>query len=139
MITNGARIVIEKGCKARGIAAHTSAVVISVTALGADYNHSVKVVFKMLNGFSAGKTFGFYARHSNRLADLLVNLNDGNPTHTIKVRAISKAESLAAFANAVLHGSVARAKRDAETAEPICRRCELVGSKCACEPSGDFV
>jgi len=85
-LTVGDKIVIEKGCKARNVAAHVSGQITDITPLGADYAHAVRVTFRLLNGFAAGQTRVFFARHANRLADPLVNLNDGNPLHKIVIR-----------------------------------------------------
>ena len=85
-LTTGDRVIIEKGCAARGVAKGTTAQIINVIELGADYTHSVAVRFQMLNGMKSGKVFTFYARHINRLADGFVNLNDGNPLHKIVIR-----------------------------------------------------
>lgn len=85
MLTVGDRIWIEKGCTTRRITKGTSARVIAIRPLGADYSHSVAVTFQMLNGFRAGETVTWYARHVNRLNDCTVNLNDGNPLHKIVI------------------------------------------------------
>lgn len=89
-LTVGARVQLVKGCKARGLDKGISARVQSVTELGADYGHNVKVVLQPLNGFQTTKTFAFYARHINRLSDVIVRLNDGNPSHTIEVRRVAR-------------------------------------------------
>jgi hypothetical protein len=86
----GTRVQLVKGCKARGLDKGITARVQSVTELGADYGHSVKVVLQPLNGFQTTRTFGFYARHINRLSDVIVRLNDGNPSHTIEVRRVAR-------------------------------------------------
>lgn len=78
-IIEGQTVTITKGCKARGIK-KGRALVVSITELGADYGHSVKVVLAY-----NGKNYAFFARHVNRLSDPEVNLNDGDPTHAIKV------------------------------------------------------
>lgn len=89
-LTVGARVQLVKGCKARGLDKGVSARVQSVTELGADYGHEVKVVLQPLNGFQAAKNFAFYARHINRLSDAIVRLNDGNPSHVIEVRRVAR-------------------------------------------------
>ncbi len=86
-LTVGSTIRVEKGCKARDITKGTTAKIWAVRELGPDYSHSVAVTFTMLNGFKAGKSMTFYARHANRLSDAIVNLNDGNPLHKIMVSA----------------------------------------------------
>ena len=82
-ITAGTTVTITKGCKARGIK-KGRALVVSVTPMGADYGHFVRVVLAY-----HGSNYVFSARHINRLSDPEVNLNDGNPTHTIKIKAKS--------------------------------------------------
>lgn len=85
-ITAGTRVRIEKGCNAREVVKGTTALVKAVEALGAEYSHSVRVQLQFLNGFGAGRVISFYARHPNRLADAVISMNDGNPTHRIEVR-----------------------------------------------------
>lgn len=80
------RVMITKGCKALGIDKGTTARVVSVEALGAEYSHSVRVCVQFINGFKAGKTFALFARHTNRLADPIVRFNNGNPSNTVEVR-----------------------------------------------------
>jgi hypothetical protein len=80
-ITPGTRIVIEKGCRARDVVKGQRATVETVTALGADYGHSVKVQLRI-----GTRLVGFHARHMNRLSDFYVSMNDGNPLHKIIVR-----------------------------------------------------
>ena len=82
----GTRILLVKGCKARELGKGTLAQIQSIEPLGAEYSHAVRVVFKALNGFRAGKTFVFFARHPNRLNDTVVRMNDGNPLHSIEVK-----------------------------------------------------
>lgn len=84
-LTVGTRVRIEKGCAARGVAKNVTAQVTDVTPLGADYSYSVRVSLRLLNGFGAGKVVRLFASHPNRLADTVVNMNDGNPTHRIQV------------------------------------------------------
>lgn len=88
-LTIGTRIKFEKGCKARGIDKGCSAKVTAIEPMGPDYGHCVRVTFTMLNGFKGGKVFSFYARHMNRLSDVFVRMNDGNPSHTIEVKRAS--------------------------------------------------
>jgi len=82
----GTRVVLTKGCKARGLDKGITAQIIEVRAMGAEYGHCVKVAIKPLNGFKTASTFAFFARHVNRLTDAIVRMNDGNPSHTIEVR-----------------------------------------------------
>jgi hypothetical protein len=72
----GARVKIDKGCSAK---------VTEIAPMGAEYSHCVRVVLAMSNGFKAGKTFAFYARHPNRLGDIVIRMNDGNPLHVIEI------------------------------------------------------
>jgi hypothetical protein len=76
----GTRVRIVKGCAARSVAKNGTAQIVSVTPLGADCGHSVRVVLSY-----AGRTLVFFARHPNRLADAVVRLNDGNPLHTVEI------------------------------------------------------
>jgi hypothetical protein len=85
-ITVGDRLVLTKGCKARGLDKGITVRVESAEPMGAEYSHCARVVLKPLNGFKAGKTFVLFARHANRLADPIIRLNDGNPSNTIEVR-----------------------------------------------------
>lgn len=85
MLKENDKVVVFKGCKARGIARWVICRVKGVKPLGADYGHTVKVILLALNGLKGGQRFSFYARHMNRLDDVIINLNDGNPTHTIQV------------------------------------------------------
>jgi hypothetical protein len=86
MVTTGTRVLILKGCNARGITKGTTAKVADVRELGADYGHAVKVSLTWSGGVNAGKTFGFYVRHKNRLTDAVVQMNDGNPMHKIRLQ-----------------------------------------------------
>ena len=88
-ISIGLKLQITKGCNARSITKGVSIRVLEIEPMGAEYSHSVKVRFQLLNGFGAGKTFVFYARHVNRLSDSIVRLNDGNPSHVIEVRHVA--------------------------------------------------
>jgi hypothetical protein len=84
-LVTGTRVVIVKGCNARDVVKGTHAVV-TVTPLGAEYGHSVRVTLQFLNGTGAGRLVPFYARHLNRLSDPVVRLNDGNPLHVVEIR-----------------------------------------------------
>ena len=88
-IAINARVKIEKGCKARGIDKGCSAQVTAIEPMGADYGHCVRVTLMMLNGFKSGKTVSFYARHINRLSDIFIRMNDGNPSHVIEIKRAS--------------------------------------------------
>ena len=88
-VTVGTRLQITKGCNARGVTKGVTVRVLSVEALGADYGHSVKVRFQPINGFKTSQIFAFYARHTNRLADPIVRMNDGNPSHVIEARRVA--------------------------------------------------
>lgn len=80
-LKQGDTVIVDKGCRARGINKGSHAYLETVTELGADYGHSVKVVLS----FGHRKVV-FYARHRNRLGDAFVSLNDGNPSHRITIR-----------------------------------------------------
>jgi hypothetical protein len=84
-LTPGNRVTIAKGCKAREVNKGVTALVKSVTPLGPEYSHQVRVTIQLLNGFLAGRNLSFYARHPNRLSDAVVRMNDGNPLHVIEV------------------------------------------------------
>lgn len=85
-LTVGARVRIEKGCNAREVVKGTTAQIKSITALGAEYSHAVRVTLFFVNGRLSGRTLTFYARHMNRLSDVIVGMNDGRPEHRIEVR-----------------------------------------------------
>lgn len=87
-LTAGTKIVIAKGCNARQVAKGTKAVVSAVVALGAEYGHMVKVViaFPAARMGLPERNIAFYVRHTNRLADAVIGMNDGNPSHRIEVR-----------------------------------------------------
>lgn len=84
-ITIGSKIVVSKGCKALNITAHTSATVVAIQPMGAEWGYFVKVTFQFTNGFNAGKQRTLWARHMNRLGDITINLNDGNPLHKVQI------------------------------------------------------
>ncbi len=84
-ITVGTKVKIAKGLQSTYVTKGLSASVVEVVEMGAEWGHSVKVVLKMLNGFEAGKTKIFFARHKNRLADVSVRLNKGDPTKYIEI------------------------------------------------------
>jgi hypothetical protein len=88
-IKPGDRLRVEQGCKPLGLDKGITCRVESITELGADYSHAVKVVLRPLNGFKAGRQLGFYARHVNRLADDHIRLNDGNPSHKLLLRRVT--------------------------------------------------
>lgn len=81
----GMLVKVVKGCQAREIPKDITLQVVETKELGADYSYAVSVVFKILNGFKAGQTIKWFARHSNRLSDAVVRLNNGNPTNVIEV------------------------------------------------------
>jgi hypothetical protein len=82
------KVRVEKGCKALGITKGSTAKVQSVTELGPNYSHAVRVELLFLNSFAHGKTFRLYARHMNRLGDVFVNLNTDRPGDKIVVVAL---------------------------------------------------
>lgn len=80
------RVIIAKGCKARGVTKGATAVVKAVEPMGAEFGHNVRITLYFLNSFMSGKTVSFYARHINRLGDVFVSMNDGRPENRIEVR-----------------------------------------------------
>lgn len=86
-ITVGTKVAIVKGCKPLDIAKNTTARVVAVQEMGAEWSHQVRVTLQFLNGFKAGQTRTLWARHPNRLGDITVNLNDGNPLHKVQIQA----------------------------------------------------
>lgn len=85
-IVVGDRVVIVKGNSKDGLNKNVTARVTVVDELGPEYSHSVRVVLVPVNGFGAGRSFVYYARHINRMSDPVVNLNTGNPLQTLKIR-----------------------------------------------------
>ena len=79
MTTTDAMVRVTKGCKARDIPKGTVARV-TVVELGPKYSHQVQVTLRY-----STRVLSFYARHINRLNDPVVNLNDGDPTHTLQI------------------------------------------------------
>lgn len=73
--------MVAKGCAARGVVKGMRATVTAIELLGPEYSHQVRVQLSM--GIVRQS---WYARHLNRLSDPVVNLNDGNPLHTIQFR-----------------------------------------------------
>lgn len=90
MIEVGAKVIVDKGCKARGVQKGATAQVQKVEVLGKEFGYTVQVVLHFLNTMLSGKVLTFYARHQNRLGDELVSLNDGQPDHRIVVRVKKK-------------------------------------------------
>lgn len=80
------RVIVQKGCVARGVVKGVTAKVTKIEPMGAEFGHSAKVALCLMNGFNAGKTVVFFVRHVNRLGDVFVSMNDGDPTHRIEVR-----------------------------------------------------
>jgi hypothetical protein len=80
-------VTVFKGCAARRVTKGTTLRVVSVESLGAEFGHSVRVVVenRALRTHQA-----WFARHINRLSDAVINLNDGNPFHTLKISALDK-------------------------------------------------
>jgi len=74
-------VLVIKGCNAFGIPKNIKGRIVSVTLLGAEYSHAVKVVIEF-----KGRHHSFTARHINRLSDPAFNLNKGNPLEKITVR-----------------------------------------------------
>ena len=84
-IAVGSKVRIEKGCKDLEITKGSTAKVVSITELGPDYSHSVRVELLFLNSFLSTKTLCLYARHINRLSDPFVNLHGCRTEHKIVV------------------------------------------------------
>ncbi len=80
MLTEGTRIRVIKGCNARSVSKNDTATVTHIENLGADYGHFVKVTLRFHTC-----TQSWYVRHQNRLSDIQVSLNDGNPLHKLVI------------------------------------------------------
>jgi hypothetical protein len=83
----GSKVVVVKGCQARGISKGMHATVLEVIE---GERRSVKVRFFFPTAINPttrerGVTMSLYAQHINRLADAVVSLNDGNPLHNVRV------------------------------------------------------
>jgi hypothetical protein len=87
-LTAGSSVRILKGCLAREISRGMKAEVISVTPLGKDFSHQVRVTLRFFTSPQVGqyRQVSFFARHINRLSDDVIGMNDGNPLHRIEVR-----------------------------------------------------
>jgi hypothetical protein len=79
-ITPEMYVRVISGCKALGITKGVKLWIVSITELGVDYSHMVKILVR-----NHGKVLSLYARHINRLADPVINLNNGNPLNKIQV------------------------------------------------------
>lgn len=77
----GDKVLIVKGCRARGISKGNVAYIVNIECKGAEYSHMVNVVLSL-----PGRCVSFWARNINRLSDIIINLNDGNPLHKIKIK-----------------------------------------------------
>jgi hypothetical protein len=84
-IVVGSRFKITKGCRSLDLSKGVTCRVERVTELGPEWSNNVSVAFRPLNGFEAGKPRMLFACHPNRLADAVVQLNNGDPTKTIRV------------------------------------------------------
>jgi hypothetical protein len=82
-LKSGMSVKVEKGCANRGVKKGMTLKVESVTELGPDYSHMVKVLLSV-----QGRLIAFYARHPNRLADVMVSMNTGRPEDRIVVRRV---------------------------------------------------
>lgn len=78
-VTEQCSIRITKGCKTLGISKGDTATVVSVTQMGADWGHFVRVVIR-----TNSKVHTLWARHMNRLSDATVRLHNGDPTKHIE-------------------------------------------------------
>jgi hypothetical protein len=80
-LTAGMTAYVVKGCASRGVHKGQAVQIQRIIPMGPDYSHAVMVAFTD----SRGRKLVFYARHPNRLADDIINLNDGNPLHVLKL------------------------------------------------------
>jgi hypothetical protein len=80
---NPTKLEVIKGCSSLEIKKGAIAQVVSVTELGADYSHTVKLVLQF-----PGRKVVLYARHINRVREKTFNLNNGNPLKKIMVKGI---------------------------------------------------
>jgi hypothetical protein len=74
-------VTILAGCRANGITKGAVARVQSVTPMGAECSHAVRVVLVL-----EGRTLVMWVRHPNRLSNPRVAMHDGNPFNRIEVR-----------------------------------------------------
>jgi len=79
-IAAGCYVECFKGCSELDIRKGNRLYIRSITPLGAEYSHAVRVVIEF-----KGRVLSMYARHINRLGDVWVILNDGNPCRKIQV------------------------------------------------------
>lgn len=77
------QVKVLAGCPSLGISKGLVAPVVSVTDLGPDYSHFVKVVLNV-----RGRTIALYAKHKNRLSDPTFRLNNGDPSKVIVVAVV---------------------------------------------------
>jgi len=77
-IVEGSKLVVVKGCRALEVSKYERAEVVRIECLGEDYSHFVKVVVKI-----GQKTRVLFVRHYNRLSDLVIRMNTGNPNNVI--------------------------------------------------------
>jgi hypothetical protein len=84
-IAAGTRVKIAKGCRALRLDKGVSALVLDVTAFGAEHAHAARLTLRLLNGFRSGELVTLWVRHPNRLADACVRLNKGNPLQFIEL------------------------------------------------------
>jgi len=78
----GARVRVSSGCRARGVEKGDWGTVESIQELGADYGYSVKLTIQWSLGRGSRVWF---VRHANRLGDLEISANDGNPSHKLRL------------------------------------------------------
>lgn len=78
----GLAVVVVKGCKIRDIRKGMRGIIVSVTP---GERGSARVTITFGCGHYA-RTISLYVQHTNRLADLIVGMNDGNPLNRIQVR-----------------------------------------------------
>lgn len=77
----GSKFVVVKGCEARNVRKGSRGQILDIRPVDSG-------VQKVVLCLPTAATISFYVRHQNRLADSVVNMNDGNPMHKIQVRAL---------------------------------------------------
>jgi len=79
-VKTGDYVRVIKGNRTLGVIKNDTLRVETVTPLGGEYGHSVRLVLG-----TKTKRLVLFARHWNRLADPIINLNTGNPLVTVKI------------------------------------------------------
>jgi hypothetical protein len=84
-IAVGTRVKVAKGCNNLGIIKGSHARVTEVMPMGPEFSHEVRITLMLLSGSKAGKSQMLWVRHPNRLADLTINANNGNPLNKVQL------------------------------------------------------